>query len=82
MAKSRVKRRVSEGGHNIDQAVIERRYFSGIQNLFQLYIPICDIIIVMDNSNETPKFVMKIENGDVKIYDESTLQKIKLSYHE
>jgi hypothetical protein len=36
----------------------------------------------MDNSNETSKFVMKIENGEVNVYDEITLRKIKSSYHE
>lgn len=82
MAKDRVKRRVSEGGHNIDEEVIERRYVAGIKNLFQLYLPVCDIIILMDNSDKTSKFVMKIENGDTKVYDENTLHKIKSSYHE
>lgn len=33
LAKDRVQRRVAEGGHNIEPAVIERRYVSGIKNL-------------------------------------------------
>jgi len=82
MAKDRVKRRVSEGGHNIETEVIERRYQSGIKNLFELYLSICDTIILVDNSEEMPKFVMKIEGGTDTIYDENTLRKIKSSYHE
>ena len=82
MAKDRVKQRVKEGGHNIDEDVIERRYKSGIQNLFELYLPICDTIILMDNSNETSKFVMKIENGIREVYDETTLERIKSCYNE
>jgi len=82
MAKDRVKRRVSEGGHNIEEGVIERRYITGIRNLFELYIPVCDIIILMDNSDKTSKFVLKIDNGDINVYDENTLQKIKSAYYE
>jgi predicted ABC-type ATPase len=37
LAKDRVQKRVSEGGHNIESDVIERRYKSGIKNLFSLY---------------------------------------------
>ncbi|MBX3257939.1 MAG: zeta toxin family protein, partial [Chitinophagaceae bacterium] len=34
LAKERVRIRVSEGGHNIETDVIERRYIKGIKNLF------------------------------------------------
>jgi predicted ABC-type ATPase len=40
LAKERVKIRVSEGGHNIPEDVIERRYIRGIKNLFNIYLPI------------------------------------------
>jgi len=39
LAKERVKTRVKEGGHNIPENVIERRYFKGIFNLFDIYLP-------------------------------------------
>jgi predicted ABC-type ATPase len=80
LAKDRVKRRVSEGGHNIPEDVIERRYKNGIKNLFELYIPVCDNIILMDNSDNSSKFVMKIELGVTKIYEENILTKIEASY--
>jgi len=50
LAIERVKTRVLEGGHNIPQPVIIRRYFAGIRNLFKLYIPICDYWMLFDNS--------------------------------
>lgn len=50
MAIDRVRTRVAEGGHNIPENVIIRRYFSGIRNLFDLYIDIVDQVIVFDNS--------------------------------
>ena len=36
LAKDRVHKRVLEGGHSIEEDVIERRYFAGIKNLFNL----------------------------------------------
>jgi predicted ABC-type ATPase len=42
LAIQRVKIRVSEGGHNIPEDIIRRRYKTGIINLVNKYIPICD----------------------------------------
>lgn len=50
LAKERVKIRVSEGGHNIEPDVIERRYLKGIKNLFEIYLPIVDGAFIFDNS--------------------------------
>jgi predicted ABC-type ATPase len=47
LAKERVKIRVSEGGHNIEPHVIERRYIHGINNLFELYLPIVDSALIL-----------------------------------
>ncbi len=50
LAKERVKTRVLEGGHNIHPEVIERRYIRGIKNLFDIYLPIVDGVLIFDNS--------------------------------
>ena len=50
LAKERVKIRVSEGGHNIEPEIIERRYIKGIKNLFDIYLPIIDGALIFDNS--------------------------------
>lgn len=50
-AKERVKHRVMQGGHNIPEDVIERRYQRGIQNLTRLYIPVVDYWTVYNNTN-------------------------------
>ncbi len=50
LAKERVKTRVFEGGHNIPENVIERRYLKGIYNLFDIYLPIIDGALIFDNS--------------------------------
>jgi predicted ABC-type ATPase len=55
----RVADRVAEGGHNIPKDVIERRYFRGIFNLINLYIPVCDSWIVVNNKNVVPEIIAK-----------------------
>lgn len=57
LAKERVKIRVSEGGHDIEPEVIERRYLRGIKNLFNIYLPIVDIAFIFDNSEGKHKLL-------------------------
>lgn len=51
LAIERVKTRVAEGGHDIPEKVIRRRYYAGIRNLFSLYMPVCDYWMITNNSN-------------------------------
>ena len=53
LAKMRVKQRVLEGGHNIPDDVIIRRYWRGINNLFEVFMPIVNAWAVYDNRSET-----------------------------
>jgi len=57
LAVKRVQTRVEEGGHNIKLDVIKRRYKSGIKNLFDIYIPIVNRWILVDNSGKEFKIV-------------------------
>lgn len=57
MAIKRVAQRVSNGGHHIPDDVVERRYFRGIQNLVNMYIPICDNWLLFDNRNTVSEVV-------------------------
>jgi len=58
-AIQRVADRVAEGGHNIPEDVIERRYYRGIFNLINLYIPVCDSWIVVNNKDVVPELVAR-----------------------
>lgn len=51
LAIERVKLRVESGGHNVSEESIRRRYDMGIRNLFNLYLPVCDYWMIIDNSN-------------------------------
>ncbi len=53
MACERVAKRVSEGGHNIPKETIYRRYYLGLDNLFNIFMPIVDYWALYDNNNST-----------------------------
>ncbi len=50
LAVLRVAERVMQGGHNIPNDTIRRRYEKGLRNFFQLYQPIADSWYFYDNS--------------------------------
>lgn len=53
MAVARVAKRVSEGGHNIPTETIHRRYWLGLQNFFDIFMPIVDSWMFFDNENKS-----------------------------
>jgi predicted ABC-type ATPase len=76
IAKQRVTKRVSEGGHNIPSEVIVRRYYRGIENLFNLYIPIVNNWIVIDNMDTVPNIIAKGSEIEEKMILNSELWNI------
>lgn len=70
LAIERVKLRVSEGGHNIKEPVIKRRYLRGLENLFKLYLDHVDEWMVIDNSQEKHELMASgIKGSDRYISD-------------
>ena len=52
LAVKRVEIRVKEGGHNIPETIILRRYESGLYNFFKIYRFLVDEWMFIDNSGE------------------------------
>lgn len=78
LAIERVKTRVSEGGHNIPEEIIRRRYSRGIINLTTKFIGICDYWIVINNSSRPFTFVAEGQGEtELKIHDDLVWQQIK-----
>ena len=81
LAKERVKTRVLEGGHNIESNVIERRYLKGIINLFDIYLPIVDQVLIFDNSEGNHKLVAEKSISDqLNIIDTEKFKELKNYY--
>lgn len=81
LAKERVRTRVKEGGHNIPEKVIERRYFKGIYNLFDIYLPIIDGALIFDNSFGKHELIAhKMGIDDLEIIDSDKFEQLKRIY--
>lgn len=78
----RVAQRVSNGGHNIPEEDIRRRFKRGIYNLLHLYMPICDTILVYYNAMTPTKLVARkrTKNDGIEVVESNMwnqlLQKI------
>ncbi len=69
-AVMRVAERVQEGGHDIPQAVIIRRYRAGLVNMRSLYLPLADIAAIYDNSDDGRILVAeKMANASLVVHD-------------
>ena len=53
-AIARVAQRVKQGGHNVAEAVIRRRFAAGRENFEQLYVPKVDAWMSYDNAGAQP----------------------------
>ena len=78
LALQRVAERVKNGGHNVEEHIIRRRYSSGIRNLFKLYLPVVDYFILIDNS-VMPREVIAEGNmhESVKVYNEEKFKTLR-----
>jgi len=81
LAKERVKIRVLEGGHNILPDIIERRYTSGIKNLFSIYLPIVEGALIFDNSGGKHELLAhKTIDGQLTVINEMKFNELKNYY--
>lgn len=78
-AAQRVAMRVKDGGHDIPADIVYRRYRSGIHNLFDLYIPVCDVWMIFDNTALGGDNMVALGglNRECDIYNETIFNKMK-----
>ena len=78
LAIERVRTRVLEGGHNIPEKIIRRRYYSGLKNLFNIYIPVCDYWMLFNNSVSPSELIAEgYKDKDMEIKNFSNFTTIK-----
>ena len=56
-AVARVAQRVKQGGHDIPEAVIRRRFEAGLDNFSRYYAPVANAWALYDNSREVPQLL-------------------------
>lgn len=57
LAIARVRQRVREGGHNVPEPIIRRRFAAGLRNFENLYKPVVDEWALYDNSGGEPVLI-------------------------
>jgi predicted ABC-type ATPase len=62
MAVARVAARVSQGGHNVPETDIRRRFDAGLKNFHTLYKKVVDGWTLYDNSGNVPRVIERGEN--------------------
>ena len=78
LAVERVKNRVAAGGHYVNEVTVMRRYRTGILNLFDLYMPICDCWMITDNSLSPIEVIAKgFRDREKEIYNAVIYNKLK-----
>jgi predicted ABC-type ATPase len=77
LAIERAALRVSQGGHDIPEPVIRRRYKLGIDNFASVYVPIADRWSVLDGSTSPSMTILEFENGLQPEYNSDALASFK-----
>ncbi len=62
LAVARVAARVAQGGHNVPEPVVRRRFDSGLRNFYNTYRAVVDSWVLYDNSGVTPRLVASGDN--------------------
>jgi predicted ABC-type ATPase len=77
LAVARVESRVRQGGHNVPEADIRRRFDAGLRNLFRLYRPILDQWELYDASKFPPRLIASEENSVMKHKQKALFRRIE-----
>jgi len=75
-SKRRIRERVKDGGHNIPDETISRRFPRVMHNFVKIYIPLCDKIVCYDNSESEPVLVFVQDENGQKILNNEIYKKI------
>ncbi|MGD0461633.1 MAG: zeta toxin family protein [Tepidisphaeraceae bacterium] len=62
LAVARVAARVRQGGHNVPEHVIRRRFDSGLRNFYAVYRGLVNSWVVYDNAGASPLLLQAGEN--------------------
>jgi predicted ABC-type ATPase len=79
LAVARVANRVRQGGHDIPEAVIRRRFNLGVRNLIRCYRPLLDVLWVFDATQAPPVRIVREEEGRLDV-DQPDLYEMFMSY--
>jgi predicted ABC-type ATPase len=79
MAVERVRNRVQQGGHDIPEPDIRRRYERGLKNCLHLYRPLVDGWFLYDSSQLPPRLIAQEYQQQTHVVDAVLFREIELS---
>ena len=84
LAVKRVAERVKAGGHGIPEEIVRRRYTRSISNFFNIYRPIADSWLMLDNSLQDPPKPVAWRNvgGPIQIVKNGPWNKLREKYEK
>lgn len=81
LAISRVATRVKEGGHNIPEEVIRRRYKSGLKNFFNLFLHRVDNWLFVNNSGDSYEIIAEGSMNEITVNNVLQWKELKEKYY-
>lgn len=71
LALSRVRERVSRGGHDVPEQIVRRRFERSMRNFLDHYRQLASVWTLFDNSGRSPATVALAKGGQVRIINRS-----------
>ena len=69
LALSRIRERVSRGGHDVPELVVRRRFDRSTRNFLLQYRQLADSWVLFDNSGKVPSVVALADQEGVRIIE-------------
>lgn len=67
LALRRIEERVRAGGHSVPEEVVRRRFRRGLGNFSQIYAPLVDMALTLNNSDRLPMRGMDTELPEISV---------------
>jgi predicted ABC-type ATPase len=77
LAVARVANRVAQGGHNVPEATIRRRYAAGLRNFFTIYRPLFDSWHLYNGAELPPMRIARGSGGRLEAIQPELYEKLR-----
>jgi len=67
LAIKRIEKRVAAGGHHVPDDIVIRRYERGLYNFLNLYRPICDYWLMVDNTFKPSETIVEGKQRNLNV---------------
>lgn len=76
LSLARIKKRVANGGHNVPDEDVKRRFAKSFDNFQRRYKPLADYWAIIDNAAITPQLIVRGMHDKIEIIDHDLYESI------